>query len=227
MKLRHNRHPVDPLLPGLLSLLSHELRAPLGVMRGYLRLLDQQDAPFSAQQRQAIAAALRASDRAAELLAQASTLAQLGRGEAVFNFEEVAVEPLLAAAVDAVELPTDPAVGLQLAAIPSATVTADEALLRSAMVSLLGAAVRAQPRDTTLVVRARIEEGSDGEEIIVSAAPTTAQALEEAELNLSRGGLGLDLPIARHLIAAHRGRVRELREAEQTMGVIVCLPTSS
>ena len=35
----------EPILPALLSLASHELRGPTGVLRGYLRLLDQDAGP--------------------------------------------------------------------------------------------------------------------------------------------------------------------------------------
>ena len=61
--------------PRLLSLISHELRGPLGVIRGYLRLLEQTGPELSDSHRQAVTAALKASDRAAELLTQTSMLA--------------------------------------------------------------------------------------------------------------------------------------------------------
>ncbi len=78
----------------LLSLLSHELRSPLGVIRGYLRLLDDPSGSLTAQQRQAVAAAIRAADQAAHLLGQASFLAQLRRGETQWNPSTVDVKAL-------------------------------------------------------------------------------------------------------------------------------------
>ena len=72
--------------PRILSLLSHELRGPLGVIRGYLRLLEQAGPELSDSHRQAVTAALKASDRAAELLDKASMLAQLQRQETPLAF---------------------------------------------------------------------------------------------------------------------------------------------
>ncbi|MGH9174698.1 MAG: histidine kinase dimerization/phospho-acceptor domain-containing protein, partial [Vicinamibacterales bacterium] len=132
----------------VLSLLSHELRGPLGVMRGYLRLLDQTGPDLSDQHRQAVSAALKASDLAADLLTQTSMLAQLQRHETPFDFKPVALEEMLTAAVDAVRFPQDPVVRLEVSDVPSARISADQALLGSALTTLVSAVVRAQARDT-------------------------------------------------------------------------------
>src|SRR5688572_323275 len=62
------RYHMSDEMPRVLSLLSHELRGPLGVVRGYLRLIDQTATELSDRSRQSIAAALRASDRMADVL---------------------------------------------------------------------------------------------------------------------------------------------------------------
>src|SRR5262245_11175119 len=80
--------------PLVLSLLSHELRSPIGVVRGYLRMLDR-DESLSASQRQAVSAALRATDRSVDLLAQASQLAQMWRRETPISRQTVPLADLL------------------------------------------------------------------------------------------------------------------------------------
>lgn len=212
----------------VLSLLSHELRGPLGVIRGYLRLLEHTGAALSDQQRQAVAAALKATDRAADLLTQTSMLAHLDRGETPFDFNPVALKDLLAAAVEGVRSAEDPAVRLDVGNVPSALIAADESLLSGALTSLLCAVVRAQARETTLRVTAvpQAREGGDGIAVTIAADPLR-ETLTERAIDLTRSGLGLDLPIAQRLIAAHRGDLRELRNGERCAGVVVWLPTTS
>src|SRR5688500_17698000 len=110
-----------------LSLLSHELRSPLGVIRGYLRLLDQQGEALSENHRAAIGKALSASERAAELLGQASTLAQLQKNETAIDLRPVAIGPLLRTAAASVRLPEDPRVMLEIADSTDFRVDADAA----------------------------------------------------------------------------------------------------
>src|SRR5688572_29725877 len=97
-------------LPRLLSLLSHELRGPLGVVRGYLKLLEQRGTELSEQHLRAITAALRATDRAAAVLDQASKLAQLNRDETRIELTRVSLDLILDDAVRKVTLPEDPVI---------------------------------------------------------------------------------------------------------------------
>ncbi len=213
--------------PRVLSLLSHELRSPLGVVRGYLRMLEQLGS-LSDQQQSAVAAALRASTRAAELLDQASMLAQLQRGDTPFDFKPVDLQTTLVAAVDAVPLPSDPTIRLEMTEVPTVLLSADESLLGSVFRTVLSALVKAQAQDTTIRVTAIRETRDAIQGVAVSFTPGTApDTLRETDLNISRGGVGLDLPIAERLIAAHRGQLRELRAAEVYGGVLVWLPAAS
>lgn len=214
-------------LPRLLSLLSHELRSPLGVVRGYLRLLEQMDDTLSDRHRHAVDCALRASDRAAYLLDQASLLAQLRRHEIVLDFKSVALEAVVAAAADAVLLPSDPVVRVEVGTLGPRCVSADEALLSRALTTLISAVVRAQPRDTIVRItgQPQTKDGANGVDVSISS-PERASTLREGPLDSTRGGLGLDLPIAESLAAAHRGQLRELRDGDRLAGVIVWLPTT-
>src|SRR5687767_11550287 len=122
--------PGDPAQ--VLSLLSHELRGPLGVIRGYLRLLDQTPDLADAQARQAVTATLQASDRLAEILDQASLLAHLERGDLKIERRRVALADLLEAARQAVALPANAPAILLLGNVPAAELDADRARLSSA-----------------------------------------------------------------------------------------------
>jgi signal transduction histidine kinase len=199
----------------------------LGVIRGYLRLLDQQGEALSESHRAAIGKALTASERAAELLAQASTLAELQKNETTIELKPVALGSLLQTAAAGVRLPEDPRVTLEIVDSADVGVDADPALLGGALTALASAVARAQATETTLQILATREalHGQDG--VSIAIAPIgAANALRARELDIMRGGLGLDLPIAAALVAAHHGRVQELRDGDRYAGVVVWMPVS-
>ena len=213
-------------LARILSLLSHELRSPLGVIRGYLGLLKQSPDQLTDLQRQAIAAALKASDRLAEVLAQANSLAQLHRHDAR-HFEPVSLDTLVSPAIDAVRLPATPAIRIERGSIPTVTVSADSLRLRDAVTALVSAVVRAQTKAAEVSINADLQDRDHRRGVslrIVSSAAVSNPS--EGPVDLSRGGLGLDLPIANVVIAAHGGQLGELREGERLAGMVVWLPLS-
>ena len=215
---------MDDQLARILSLLAHELRSPLGVIRGYLGLLNTADG-LSDLHQQAVKAALKASDRTAELLTQASTLAQLRRGESSIKFGPAPIDTLVSSALDALKLPADPMVTLERGTIPSVTIRADAARLRSVFTSLAAAIVRAQTRNGRVVVSGDLHDRDNTRGVRIRIISESAVSnLNEAPLDISKGGLGLDLPIADYLIAAHGGHLSELREGDRTAGVVVWLP---
>ena len=215
----------DDDLGRLLSLVSHEVRGPLGVMRGYLRLLEQRGQGLDEMQRRAITAALGAGDRAAALLDDLSGLARLCRREAMPPPRSVLLEPLLSAAAAAVPVPNDQNVTMSVLPAPDLRVLGDEALLRQALAGLLTAVVRSQIRSGTLVVRAR-EERRDraGVTVTIDNGEHDA-ALQREEIDVFRGGFGLALPIASEIVRYHGGHVHERREGQRLAAVVVWLPS--
>lgn len=210
----------------LLSLISHEVRGPLGVMRGYMRLLDQHETDLSESQRLAVAAALRASDRATEILNHVSHLARLWRGDVALSLAQTALAPLLRTAVDNVVLPSAPAVTVEIGETPAVTTMADADLLAAAITGLVAAVVRAQAADTRVFLLGR-EETRDGERgvaLTITAMAAISADHHDRPLDLTRGGLGLELPIAAFVIDAHRGQVAERRDQHRFVGVVVWLP---
>jgi signal transduction histidine kinase len=221
---------VDPReLASLLSLISHEVRSPLGVVRGYLRMLNQRRGDLSDHHQQLVTAALKASERAAELLAQVSTLAQLHRAEMPFDFKPVPLGPVVEATVSGTVLPTEPIVNVRVGRIEALEVVADTGLLQSALTSVLSSLVRAQGRETTIDISAAREprDAEDGVTIRMAADNETGVQASKVPLDLGRGGLGLELPIAAAIIQAHCGHVDEVRTASGYAGVVVWLPTEA
>jgi signal transduction histidine kinase len=210
----------------LLSLISHEVRAPLGVMRGYMRLLEQQSRDLPETHRHAVTAALKASDRAADILGQVSALARLQRDEVAAALKPTAVEPLLRAAVQAVSMPPEPIVTVHVGEIAALSITADEPLLRIALAGLTSAVVRAQATDCRIFLLAKAEtrDGRPGVRLTITATECESATARELPLDITRGGLGLDLPIAAFIIAAHDGLVLERHEDNRIAGIVVWVP---
>ena len=210
----------------LLSLISHEVRAPLGVMRGYMRLLEQQSHDLPETHRHAVTAALKASDRATDILGQVSALARLQRDEVAAALKPTALEPLLRAAVHAVSMPPEPIVTVHVGETAALSITADEELLRIALAGLTSAVVRAQATDCRVFLLARPEtrDGRPGVMLTITPTESESASAHEVPLDITRGGLGLDLPIAAFIIAAHDGLVFERHEDNRFAGIIVWVP---
>lgn len=211
-------------LGGLMSLISHEIRGPLGVMRGYMRMLEQQG--LTVQQQQPVSAAMKAGDRATEILNQLSTLARFHRGEAPMSRELVPLEPLLHDAVALVALPNERNVTIHIGEVADASLPGDRGLLASALATLMHALVRAEPGDAQIIAKAHIDTDGAGRRAVVMLATRAEKTSTEEErpLDMLRGGLGLELPIAAFIVAAHRGTIVERRDANRFVGATILLP---
>lgn len=210
----------------LLSLLSHELRGPLGVVRGYLRLLTQANEPASEQGKTAIAAAMRATDRLVEILDETSLLAHLRLGDIALESKRLTVASLLDAAVQASQIPSGSSVALSLAPLADATLAGDQARLAAALATLITAVARAQGRACVIDVSSAPAHLDEAPVVTLRISPTAVgeDAATEAALNQKRGGHGLLIPIAATIVTMHGGRVRELVEGDRGVGVVVTLP---
>ena len=215
-----------PELGQVLSLLSHELRSPLGVVRGYLRLLNQHQGELSDTHQQAVTAALKASDRCVDLLMQASALAQMWRQETAIAQQPIAIADLLRPLADTVRQTDGQLLPVDVSPALAVSIPGDRALLLMALSSLVSAVHRAQPDEVTITITSRLESRAGREGVAIQIAPR-GQSMDEASeipLDLRRGGLGLDLPMAAAILDAHSGTIAERRSREGRMAVVVWVP---
>ena len=178
----HARHQV-------LTAASHELRGPLGVARGYLRLLETQlnDDP---QAQKSISLACRATDQMASLLDEVSRYARLARGEARLRPAVTPLAPIMKAAIPKIVLPADPQVDVVSEIPPSVTVWADPSATAEFCAAMGTALARAAVEGGTLVFGWR--EPSHGEHVDITLRPSDATG-PEAEMRaprLDRSGMG-------------------------------------
>jgi signal transduction histidine kinase len=214
-------------VPRVLSLLSHELRGPLGVIRGYLRLVMQTGHELSSRSRQSIDAALKATDRMADVLDQASLLAHMQIGDVRLDPQRVALTTVVHAAIQAAGLPDDSTVDLASDSLPNVTLDADEPRLRMALATFVSAVARAQSSNVVVEISAAPARLTGRRAVRLRIGPRTVSGVEaaEGELNTRRSGFGLAIPIAAAIVEGHGGRVRESRHGDRSAGLLVTLPT--
>ena len=203
----------------LLSLTSHELRSPLGVIRGYLKLLEQRPESLTEPQKQAVAASLRATERMVDILAEVSAFAHLQRGDTPLDSQATTLGAVAAAAA----LPNTPAITTE-GEVAQAELLADLSLLGPALASVAAAVHAARPRETSVPVAIRVEprDGTTFGRLTIGRLPEGA--LTSAPVNLLRGGLGLRLPLASTVIAAHGGLIEEVQQNGRLLAMVVWLP---
>ncbi len=224
--------PVDPKWPRLLSLSVHELRTPITVVAGYIRmLLKDRAGPLSDQQRRLLEEAEKSCGRLSSLVAEMSDLSHLEAGDSTFNRAFVDLPALLQESIAALPPMPDREVGIQLSSQQDGgSVEGDAARLKSAFSSVLSALRRELVTSDILYVRqrGRQHQGRDVAWIAFGDAQQIdrLETAEPASLDLFdewRGGCGLSLAIARRIFTAHNGHIWSAG-AEARAGAVVMLP---
>jgi signal transduction histidine kinase len=199
--------------PELLSLAVHELRAPAGVVGGYLRMLQRDtESPLTERQRKMIDEAEKSCGRIVELIAALSEVGKMDDGQIMMSSKSTDVFPLVAEVANGVHEAAERDVRLETRGpTEGARITGDVDRLRAAFAAIFRAILREKPGPCTVVADRRlVTEGTRTSAVIVVADEGSVQTAYEAEpapFDEKRGGVGLSLPIARRVIEAHGGRL--------------------
>jgi signal transduction histidine kinase len=224
---------IDPRWHRLLGLAVHELRTPITVVAGYLRMvLKERAGPISEQQRKLLEEAEKSCGRLSALVAEMSDLSSLESGTATLNRGTVDLRTVLTEAVAAVPPLPDREVTIELdpGGIAPA-IQGDATRLRTAFLSLFAALRRELVTSDRLIVRPVPASGSaqgafavaiaapDQIDSVASADPATLAAFDEW-----RGGSGLSLAIARRIINQHGGTLHDPPGGGKAAGLVVLPP---
>jgi signal transduction histidine kinase len=202
------------VLPRLLSLAVHELRTPVTVVGGYLRmLLREQAGPLTEKQKRMLEEAERSCTRLGALVAEISDLGKLESGSAALAEQQVDIAALLAELASGMHEGEDRSVRLELRGTDApVVVSADRTRLAAALRALMHAALRERGEPGVILVDCSTVVGADGVQYAQVAfgdqdalTALTTQTTPSAPFDEYRGGLGLALPLARRVIEGHGG----------------------
>jgi len=205
--------PVSESYPRLLSLAVHELRTPISVVGGYLRLLQHPNAEqLTDRQRKMIEEAEKSCSRLSALIAELSDISKLDSGVLTLGRQPVDVFPLVAEVAGHVHEAEDRGVHLETRGDSGgAVVSGDAARLRSAFDAVFRAILREKAGPCTVIAEKRRMTSNGGTSaVVVIADENDVQDLYESPAGVfdeKRGGLGLALPLARRVIEQHGGRL--------------------
>ena len=221
-----------------LAKMSHELRTPLNAVIGFAELLTERDIIQDEKQREEYAKDIRASGR--HLLALVNDILDLSKIEAhAFELEEEPIDVAeLVSSACRVMLPASDGKGLKLSCSASSDLPiliADRRAMRQVLLNLLSNAVKFTPARGSVTATASIEPdgrmalsvadtgiGIEPQDIPRAMEPFTQIA---DKLSTHPGGTGLGLPLARSLVALHRGTMVIQSEPGQGTVATIRLPT--
>jgi signal transduction histidine kinase len=204
----------DRVLPRAISLAVHELRTPVTVVAGYLRmLLREQAGPLTEKQKKMLEEADRSCGRLGALVAEMSEFGKLEGGDVAFARQEFDLSGLVAELASGLHDGDDRGVHLEARASTPVMVTGDRARIAAAVKALMQSAVRERVEPGVVVARCSAGTVTPAWGVLAIGDETALDELERgavvspSEFDEWRGGLGLGLPVARRIIEAHGGAV--------------------
>ena len=213
MTVEHN------LVPQAMSLAVHELRTPVTVVSGYLRmLLREQAGPLNEKQKKMLEEADRSCTRLGALVAEMSDFGKLEGSEVRFASQDFDLAGLAAELASGLHDGEDRGVYLEARAVmpvgmKEIRVTGDRSRIAAAVKALMQSALRERVEPGVLLVRCSAGTGQPACAVLVIGDEASLPELERAasappsDFDEWRGGLGLALPVARRVIDAHGGAV--------------------
>lgn len=208
---------LDRLKDDFVSMVSHELRAPLTNINASVELLLERETALDARAREMLTIIGEQSARLTRLVRGVLSVARIQAGAPLVRAEAVRLEPIVRRAVQSVQSSTTQhafAVDLPPGLPP---VLADEDRLLEILANLLDNAVKYSPEGGTIGVRARQGDGLAEVEVSdpgVGIAPGDQEFIFEPFRRVDNRdsresyGFGLGLYIVRKLVEAHGGAIR-------------------
>jgi signal transduction histidine kinase len=210
--------PVD--ISNVLHVLAHELRTPVGIAHGYVRLLLEDRLPQDADRRRALEQMQKALGRLSELSHESTALAAWFEREAATE-SHVDARALIAD-LEGGEYTTQVVVDAAHLDAGARVRSSDPGALTRALVTMVRATAR-ELRNTDCMISARTDNGQlevlagPGEQI-----PTLRQGRTNGDagpIALERGGLGLALVHAAVVLDSHGAERWTVNGSRQTIGI--------
>lgn len=210
--------PVD--INDILHVLAHELRTPVGIAHGYVRLLLEERLHQETDRRRALEQMQKALGRLTELSHESTALAAWYEQE----HTEAHAVPARALLGRVAEAEYEWPVTVDVSNVPEdcRVRTPDVDSLSRALIGVVRATAR-ELRGTTCDVMARVVDGRmeilTGPEELLRALATGPRAPEAGPVALERGGLGLALVHAAIVLDSHGADSWTMNGSRQTLGL--------
>ncbi len=225
-------------LAKLLSLGVHEFRTPVSVVSGYLRMILRHFGDnLTEQQRKLLQDAEKSCGNLTLLIGEMSDLAQIEDGRIGLRRDPIPLFALLKQVADGVHEAQDRGVVLSVRDEGlEAVVTGDREKLRSALTSLLTAALRERSEPGALVAACARVRGPEGESAVIAIADgsdaerlatLTGDTQTGDTFDQYRGGMGFKLAIAARIVEALGGRVSSPVAARGRLSIVLSLPLAA
>jgi signal transduction histidine kinase len=208
---------VEPdLLPRAMSLAVHELRTPVTVVSGYIRmLLREQAGPLTDKQRKMLEEADKSCGRIGAVVEELSELGKIEGNRIEWSQQEVDVGALVVELASGMQEGTDRDITLEVRGIDRPLVVAgDRSRLSAALKALMHATVREHWEPGAVIAQCSTCDGRDVKYVVVamgdeSLLPALIRNGNGDSLAFDewRGGTGMSLPVARRVIERHGGAV--------------------
>ena len=225
--MAHALETQEALRKKLLSNVAHELRTPLGAMRGELEGMMDGLIPSDKEQLQSLH---EETGRLRKMLDGMEDLAQAQASVLTLRKQPVLLKPYLDNIIDrAGRTVREKNIQLRLECSDELIAYADPDRLSQIVINLLDNAIKAVKNEGTVTIRAIAR----GREVVVEVQDTGAGIkpedlpfIFERFYRVSEGGLGLGLAIVKELVEAHGGRIEAKSEYGKGSVFSFSLPSS-
>ena len=213
---------------------SHELRTPIAVIQGYVKMLDRWGKDDEKVLEESIAAIKAETEHMKTLVEQLLFLARGDSGRQQLSPEPMDLSALMAEVLEEYRM-IDEAHEWRQGRLEPAPVNADPALIKQAARILVDNAVRYTPEGGSIRLSAGTEDGrayfqvqDGGIGIAKEDVPRIFDRFFRADPARARasGGTGLGLSIARWIVERHDGHFEVISRPELGTRIRVVLPTS-
>ena len=213
----HRRLRIDEIRSDLLTTISHEIKTPVAAMKVLMESLEDGTVPEESRS-DYYELLHRENDRIGELADHFLLHSRLEKGQLPVRFEPVDLSTLVGGEVKLIRPQLSSVSGeLSFEDLPSAIVQTDPAALKIVLSNLLENAVKYGGRPPRLSVKiattdryAEVSISDRGEGIPRSERRAVFRRFYRGDVQLTGGqrGVGLGLPICRHLIRLLKGEIR-------------------
>ena len=219
----------------LIATVSHELKTPLSSIRALADTLLEGRYRDREQAQEYLELIAKENERLSRVIDDFLAFSRMERNKRAFEFDEVRIDIIVDAALDAVrERFGSPRLRPEVEIAPGLpAISADADALTTVLINLLDNAYKYTGNDKRVVVRAypvngnvRLEVEDNGIGLSRRAVKRVFNRFYQADQSLSRGGggCGLGLSIVRFIVTAHGGSVTVASQPGQGSTFAVTLP---